>query len=68
VYQIHKRVPDQRGVSRSKNSDLSSESELLLLFVGEHAKLIDDMSRQLSEVQGLRGCQLDFSRIRAREH
>src|SRR6266700_5934575 len=59
-------MPDERGVSRSMDSDRSSERELLLLFVGEHAELIDDMSGQSSEVQGLWG-QLDFSRVGARE-
>ena len=41
-------------------------SASILLFVGEHAELIDDMSRQPSEVQG-RWRQLDFSRVGARE-
>src|SRR5439155_17228313 len=66
VYQIHERMPDERGVSRNMDSDRSSERELLLLFVGEHAELIDDVSRQPSKVQGLCS-QVDFSRIGACE-
>ena len=53
VYQIHEGMTDERGVPRSMDSDRSLERELLLLFVGEHAELVDDMSRQPSEVQGL---------------
>src|SRR5215469_3108383 len=66
VYQIHECMPDERGVCRSTDSDRSSERKLLLLFVGEYAKLIDDMSHQPSEFQELWG-QLDFSRVGARE-
>ena len=66
VYQIHEGMTDKSAVSNSTHSDRSSERKLLLLFVSEHAELIDDMSHQLSEVQGLWG-QLDFSRVSTRE-
>ena len=66
MYQIHEGTMEERGVRRSMDSDRSSERKLLLLFVGEHAELIDDMSRQPSKVQGL-WRQLDLSRLGARE-
>src|SRR5207248_7866074 len=60
------RMPNECGVSSNMDSDRSSEPEFLVLFVGEHPELIDDMSYQRSEVQGFGG-QLDLSRIGARE-
>src|SRR6516162_8133156 len=66
VYQIHEGMTDQSVVSNSKHSDRGSERKLLLLFVSEHAELIDGMCRQPPEVQGLRR-QLDFSRVSTRE-
>src|SRR5690348_10177781 len=58
VYQIHECMPDQGGVCRGMDLDRSPERELLPLFVGEHAQLIDDMSRQPSKVKVL-SYQLD---------
>src|SRR5262249_35033461 len=65
VYQIHERVPDGRGVSRSMDADRSSKRKFLLFFVGEHAELINDISRQSSKVQVLWSQQY-FSRVGAR--
>ena len=66
VDQIHERMSDKRGVAHGMDWDRSSKRELLLLFVGEHVELIDNVSCQFSKVQVLWG-QLDFSPVGSRE-
>ena len=56
----------ERGVPDGMDCDRGPKREILLFFVGQHAELIDDVSRQRSEVQGLRD-QLDLSRVGARK-
>src|SRR6476661_1850518 len=64
--QVHESVAQQRGVRSNMNRVRSLESEILPFFVGQYPELIDDISRNRSEVQGLWGHQ-HLSRVGARE-
>src|SRR5215467_13317172 len=66
VYQIHEGVTHKRGIRRGMDWKRSFEHEVLLLFVGEYAELINDIPRRGSELQPF-WRQLKFSRVSARE-
>ena len=66
VNQIHEGMVHERSVPDGMNCGRGPKREILVLFVGQHAELIDDISRQRHEVQGLRR-QLNPSRVGARK-
>src|SRR5262245_27448274 len=67
VDQIHQSVTHEPRIRRGLDFDWSFEHEMLLLFVGQYAKVIDDIPRQDPKVQRLRR-QLNFSRVGARQN
>src|SRR5262245_29079676 len=66
VDHVREGMAHERGVAHGTNRNRGLQRELLLFFVGQHTELIDDISRQRSEVQGLLR-QVNFSRVGARK-
>ena len=51
--EIHEGMTHECSVPLGMNWKRSAKREILMFFVGKHAKLINDVSSQCSEVQGL---------------